>query len=258
MTSKTKTGLAVVIAGFLASLLLFGAAPGRNSADAKADWIQQAEQTFYLSPGMGEKLISRDQWDRLRVKMKNMTPEQLSSFRLETHKSLMNEAHNRHNIAEGLVPDRRIERDVSFRMGGSPVFTLIANGSTADAACVSGGATGLTVTPGTGSLAAGTGVFESRTSTASPRTSNSGFGGNTMAATSGELGPFQDMSSDGSSFGAPLRRNRVVTSKDADTMFPSGQEYSTRRSVGEFDESRGAIFHRDFDVGVGDSDRNYW
>ncbi len=334
MKSRTKTGLAIIIAGFLAFLVLsVGAASERSGAGNKTPWFQQAEKAFYLSPGMGQKLLSRKQWEKFHNEMKEMSPERLSAFRLETHKSLMKKVHNYHTNAGWFLPDRQSEREVIFRTDRPAVLTFVASTSTSAAVHATAGTTGVAhtfgafthgtgaitsgagaltsgthgITPGTGSLTTGVGSLTPATGaitsepaaltpetgaitpgignfttdevvikqnpvtlraetatgpmTANPRyptpppqTSGAGVGG-TAAATSSECYG----SSDGSSVGAIVRMSGgVLTERDADRMFPSSPEYSTARSVPEFGESRAEIFHRDFDIGPRDADRDYW
>ena len=95
MTGKINVWPALFIAG----LLTFLAFSGSGSADRKSteygQWARQAEDTFYLSPGMGEKVLSQKQWTGFQTKMKEMAPEQLSAFRMEMHKALMREARDK-------------------------------------------------------------------------------------------------------------------------------------------------------------------
>ncbi len=377
MRRKQKIMLAVIIAGFLAIAGLYGIeAVGRESGGNNISWFRQAEETFYLNPGMGEKTLSRNQWDLFQKEMKNMPPEELSSFRLGMHKILMEDAHARHiDVPHHVSPYDENKRDVKLNTDNNAFIRLVAGTTTgaksgratsitrgsisAGAATgLSGGSTPVTgssgaasgslggtasmgsgSTPVTGSagivsgLSGGTAAFGAfgqaapANLTSTPVTGSSGSVGGTAALSSfnpvaafsttstptaqqtanaaaaallaassppvitttpnqsdispvvpamglegrapiNDCGPQAAMNiqyipvpvAAPSQVSRPSVSSGIVTSRDADRMFGSNPTTSTRRSVGTYDDSRGAIFHYDFEIGGGnrDRDRNDW
>ncbi len=421
MNLKIEIGLAMVVACLLtlAGLNSMGIA-AHVAGKADKSWARQAEELFYLSPGTGEKVLSRSQWDEYKEKIANMDPERLASFRLETHMALMGSFHDRHPVSPTLVPNQGTQADVKFNPGMKlflkPIAARAAAGSgssptgaraaatgaipaasganpsgaaslggstpvtgTSGAASGSIGGTGALVgiptpttgtsgtasgsiggtaalgsfnpspfaptapaaTAGAGSSAqsltaatqaapatapsltavspaalgstAATSALEGSvpvtgssgtlsgapggtaalggftgapgttaiagsgtTSTAQSPTAVTGTAGviaSTNLSTLGAALPQTATMGSGSvpmqgaaecaapvQMSAPAAINGVVTSRDADRMFGVDPTTSTKRSVDSYDDSRGAIFHRDFDIGGGnrDMDRNYW
>ncbi|MEM5788431.1 MAG: hypothetical protein AAGU11_14045, partial [Syntrophobacteraceae bacterium] len=93
---------------------------------------------------------------------------------------------------------------------------------------------------------------QNRFGTPDLRATAAASGGMQMAAAS----PDMDRAGNGSSRRATSRG--FVSSRDAESMFPGSPLFSTRRSVGSYDDTRGPIFSHDFDVGRFDGDRNDW
>lgn len=71
-------------------------AAAKKGAGKDEQWALRAEDSFYLAPGMASKLLSKSQWERYQEKMKDMPSNQLSSFRLQMHGMLMQEARDKH------------------------------------------------------------------------------------------------------------------------------------------------------------------
>jgi hypothetical protein len=55
-------------------------------------WDQEAEQTFRMRRGMGRQLMTEEQWQEHRQKMRAMTPEERSRYREEMHRQMMERA----------------------------------------------------------------------------------------------------------------------------------------------------------------------
>jgi hypothetical protein len=95
---KEMTGFKILFtltaAVFLISSGLFAAATTRKNNGET--WEKKAEDSFYLNPGLAEKVLTKNLWERYEQKMNNLPPDQLSSFRVDMHKMLMQEARDKH------------------------------------------------------------------------------------------------------------------------------------------------------------------
>jgi hypothetical protein len=132
MTLGLKTFLTIMVAALLISSGLFAAA----STQKDKSWGKKADDSFYLSPGLAEKLLTQAQWDRYDQKMKKLPPDQLSSFRVDMHKMLMQEARDRHLEVPPVSPEhgKRVQESSSgvsykgFDPGRNARLLLVAAG----------------------------------------------------------------------------------------------------------------------------------
>jgi len=189
MKMSIKYSLTMVIVCLLTLAGLYGLGIAAHKA-SKADksWSRQAEETFYLSPGTGEKILSRSQWDTFMKKMGSMEPEQLASFRLETHMALMGSFHDQHPTSPTLMPNEGMRADVRFnptmKFSLTPIAARAAAGSgtsatAARAAASLGGSTPVTGTSGAASGSVGgtgalVGIPTPTTGTSGPASGASG------------------------------------------------------------------------------------
>jgi len=90
----SKILFTLTAAVFLISTGLFAAAASRKNSDE--NWEKRAEDSFYLNPGLADKVLSKNLWERYEAKMNSLPPDQLSSFRVDMHKMLMQEARDKH------------------------------------------------------------------------------------------------------------------------------------------------------------------
>jgi hypothetical protein len=88
-----KTLLTIMIAAFFICSGLLAAAGTWKDTDS--NWAKKAEDSFYLNPGLAKKLLTEKQWDKYEQKMNSLPPDQLSSFRVDMHRMLMQEARDR-------------------------------------------------------------------------------------------------------------------------------------------------------------------
>ena len=81
----------------LAGLLVLPAlSPMRNAqAQGARPWGQQAEENFYIGPGMGPRLMTEQEWQEHRKKMQSMSPEERQKYREEWHKKMVERARER-------------------------------------------------------------------------------------------------------------------------------------------------------------------
>lgn len=68
---------------------------------AQTRWDQQAEKTFGFSKGLGQKLMTQEEWREHQRKMQTMTEEEREQYRKEVHQ-LMKERAKERNIS---IPD---------------------------------------------------------------------------------------------------------------------------------------------------------
>lgn len=81
----------------LAGLLVLPALSPMRDAQAQGarPWGQQAEENFYLGPGMGPRLMTEQEWQEHRKKMQSMSPEERQKYREEWHKKMVERARER-------------------------------------------------------------------------------------------------------------------------------------------------------------------
>lgn len=63
-----------------------------QKSQSSTDWSKKAEEDFFLSPGMGHKLMSKEEWQMHWKKMQNMKPDERMAYRDQWHKKFMQEA----------------------------------------------------------------------------------------------------------------------------------------------------------------------
>ncbi len=62
---------------------------------AQEQWERQAEESFRLGPGMGQRLMTQEEWQQYQEKIRTMTPQERASYREEWHKKLVERARER-------------------------------------------------------------------------------------------------------------------------------------------------------------------
>jgi hypothetical protein len=66
---------------------------GQNGQEAA--WKTDVERTFYLSPGLGEKLMTQDEWKSHQGRLYEMDFNEQAAYRQEWHKKLMQQARDK-------------------------------------------------------------------------------------------------------------------------------------------------------------------
>jgi hypothetical protein len=92
MAIRRLIGWFTLIALFV---LPFAPRPPVAQAQAEPTWERQAEQNFYLGPGMGRRLMTQEEWQEHWKKMQSMSPEERQKYRVEWHKKMVERARER-------------------------------------------------------------------------------------------------------------------------------------------------------------------
>jgi hypothetical protein len=86
------------------SLFFLGQAHSAETAtQGQAGWSQQAEETFFLTRGMGEQLMTQEEWANHQRQMQNMDEKEKENYRIETHGKLMERAQERGLLSGEMV-----------------------------------------------------------------------------------------------------------------------------------------------------------
>lgn len=77
--------------GFLFLAVVAGISTSAQ-AQSEPEWQRQAEDNFYLRPGMADQLMTKHEWEQHWKEMQNMGPQQQAQYRQEWHVKMMQRA----------------------------------------------------------------------------------------------------------------------------------------------------------------------
>ncbi len=158
MKKNSMVWFALLVAG----VFLFAGssvAAVKKGADKTEQWARQAEESFYLAPGMASRLLSKNQWNRYQDKMKGMPEDQLSSYRLQMHGMLMQEARDKQLEIPPVPADhgKRAKPAIGTPLGNDAARIYVA-GTQMPVIFVPGPMSGAGIGPGFGTAASQSGT----------------------------------------------------------------------------------------------------
>lgn len=106
--------------------LILSAPPAYPQQTGQERWMEQAEKTFGLSRGMGDQLMTREEWRNHERAMQGMSSRERKTYRNEWHNMFQHRA-SRRGLA---VPDSpHMGREAPGMMGPGPENSMMGSGS---------------------------------------------------------------------------------------------------------------------------------
>lgn len=84
-----------VISVALVALAQETTAPAPIRQPKQLRWDEEAEQTLGMGRGLGRQLMTQEEWEEHRQKMRTMTPEEREKYRQDHHQKMMERAKER-------------------------------------------------------------------------------------------------------------------------------------------------------------------
>lgn len=117
--------------GFLFLAVVAGISTSAQ-AQSEPEWQRQAEDNFYLRPGMADQLMTKHEWEQHWKEMQNMGPQQQAQYRQEWHVKMMQRARKRELTFMGAwdpitVPARVVLRVQAHPTGAAKTWAKAAS-----------------------------------------------------------------------------------------------------------------------------------